>query len=75
VNYTLAKPQTTVLAGANNTLGAAPMFKDANANDYHLQATSPAVDTADAASTNAVDYDGVARPQGARRDKGAFEYH
>lgn len=74
VNYTLASPQTAPLSGANNNLGAAPLFKDASTGDYHLQANSPAVDTADPAAINAVDYDGTLRPQGARRDMGAFEY-
>jgi hypothetical protein len=49
------------------------MFSDQAAGDFHLVAGSPAVDTADPAATNIIDYDGVARPQGPRRDRGAFE--
>jgi hypothetical protein len=73
VNYSLVTPQSTALAGSNNLPGAEPQFKSAS-GDYHLQASSPAVDAGDPAATNNADYDGVTRPQGARRDMGAFEY-
>jgi hypothetical protein len=73
VSYSLASPQTTALIGGNNILGVDPLFN--GATDYHLQMTSPAVDAADPAVSNSVDYDGVTRPQGTRRDMGAFEYH
>ena len=50
-----------------------PQLKNAAGDDYHLLGTSPAIDHGDPASTNAIDFDGVARPQGAGRDSGAFE--
>jgi hypothetical protein len=74
VDYSVVTPQSTQLTGANNMLGAQPMFEDQNTADFHLQATSPAVDAADPAATDAYDYDGTVRPQGTRRDMGAFEY-
>jgi hypothetical protein len=74
VKYSLVTPQVSQLAGGNNAFSLPPKFKDSAAGDYRLQAASPAVDTADPAATNAVDYDGIERPQGLRRDMGAFEY-
>lgn len=59
--------------GATN-VSMQPQLKNAAADDYHLLATSPAIDRGDPASTNAVDFDGVPRPQGAQRDSGAFEF-
>ena len=50
-------------------------FVDPTNGDFHLKAGSPAIDAADPAATDSVDYDGVSRPQGAGRDVGAFEFH
>ena len=72
-NYVMVKPQTT-LAGSNNILNSDPRFANTVANDFHLLAGSPAIDAADPAATEPVDYEGTTRPQGARRDIGAFEY-
>ena len=50
-----------------------PQFVDPANQDYHLLASSPAID----AGTNtgvATDYDGIPRPQGAGYDIGAYEY-
>jgi hypothetical protein len=41
----------------------------------HLSAGSPAIDAADSASIDPIDFDGTSRPQGNARDLGAFEYH
>ncbi|HEV7557676.1 MAG TPA: choice-of-anchor Q domain-containing protein, partial [Kofleriaceae bacterium] len=59
--------------GATN-LAVDPQLKNIAAEDYHLVVTSPALDHGDPASTNAVDFDGIARPQGAEPDSGAFEF-
>lgn len=60
--------------GANNILNQDPRLLNAAAGDFHLALGSPAIDTADPAATESVDFDGTVRPQGAGRDKGAFEY-
>jgi hypothetical protein len=65
-------PQTTVIA--NNTI-ADPKLVDVAQGDYHLQTSSPAINTAIPSTglgTNH-DFDGTARPQGAALDIGAFE--
>jgi hypothetical protein len=59
--------------GATN-VSMQPQLKNVAGDDYHLLATSPAIDRGDPASTNPVDFDGVPRPQGAQRDSGAFEF-
>lgn len=58
----------------NNTI-ADPLFVDFMARDYHLQANSPAVNTAVPSTglSTPHDHDGVARPQGPAHDIGAFE--
>lgn len=49
-----------------------PLFADEAHRDFHLKATSPAIDQATTGPT--VDYDGMTRPQGASFDLGAYEY-
>ena len=73
-SYDMIKPQSAAPTGSNNVLGADPQFVNKAAGDFHLMATSPAIDTADPSATEATDFDGTARPQGAKRDIGAFEY-
>lgn len=66
-------PQEIDLGGTN--LDVDPRFVDPAARDYRLQQGSPAVDAAVPSSGPGIDYDfaGTPRPQGARRDIGAFE--
>src|SRR6185369_9167304 len=66
------------LAGAGN-IDAAPLFVNAAGDDFQLTAGSPAIDTAivntvPATATPTKDLLGVARPQGAALDMGAYEY-
>ena len=49
------------------------MFVNLAANNFHLSAGSPAIDSG-ATVQLATDYDGVPRPQGAAYDIGAYEY-
>ncbi len=52
-----------------------PMFVDPSTKDFRVQASSPAVDTADASVVFVPDHDfsGAVRPQGIGHDIGAFE--
>jgi hypothetical protein len=68
--YSDIGPQAVSGTGNINTL---PTFVDSDNGDLHLQAGSAGIDAADPAATLAVDIDGDARPQGARRDMGADE--
>lgn len=52
---------------------ADPLF--IGGSDYHLQATSPLIDQADAAVAPARDLDDILRPVGAGADMGAYEFH
>ena len=52
---------------------ADPMFVSPGADDYHVQAASPAVDKGTATEAPASDLEGTARPQGAAFDIGAYE--
>jgi len=72
--YDLIKPQATAV-GASNLLNMDPQFVSPAANDFHLMSTSPAIDKANPASSDAHDLDGTSRPQGSRNDIGAYEYH
>ena len=57
-----------------NTTVANPAFVNASGGDFHLTAGSPAIGAGVAVSGVVTDYDGVARPQGASSDIGAFEF-
>ena len=73
-HYDLGFPQYLMPAGTNNIHDLDPMLKDPASHDFHLITGSPAIDAADPSATPPVDFDGTSRPQGARRDIGAFEY-
>lgn len=72
VNHNILFPQGP--GSGTNTI-ADPQFVAPATGDYHLRATSPAVNAAmsSASPANDHDHEGVARPQGAAPDIGAFE--
>ncbi|MBL7064963.1 MAG: right-handed parallel beta-helix repeat-containing protein [Anaerolineae bacterium] len=51
-----------------------PGFVNESGHDFHLQPTSPAINAGIALGEVTEDLDGVARPQGAGYDIGAYEY-
>jgi hypothetical protein len=74
VDTNIVFPQNA--AAGTNAITEDPKFVDAPNRDFHLAAGSPAIDAAKAIANDATyDYDGTTRPQGARNDIGAFEYH
>jgi hypothetical protein len=54
--------------------GPAALFVDAAANDYHLSATSPAIDAGTSLGAPGMDLEGNGRPFGADYDIGAYEF-
>ena len=61
----------------SGTFVADPQFKDAATRDLHVLGNSPAVDAAVSSMfglDSSGDLDGVARPQGAKADLGAYEF-
>jgi hypothetical protein len=61
------------LAQTNNLMNANPLFVNPAANDYHLQAGSPAI-ASGAPALVFVDFDGGLRPRGRPIDIGAFQH-
>jgi parallel beta-helix repeat protein len=63
-------------AGAvmSHNLTSDPLFMNASAHDFRLQATSPAIDAGMTLNAVSTDFNGGARPQGARYDIGAYEH-
>jgi hypothetical protein len=57
----------------SNSVAGNPNFASLTANNFHLAAGSPAIDSG-ANVTLATDYDGVPRPQGPAYDIGAYEF-
>ena len=73
--WTMMMPQATMPTGdGTNVRNVNPSFANPATGDFHLLLGSPAIDVADPAATDPIDYDAVSRPQGARRDMGAYEY-
>src|SRR5919109_221583 len=57
----------------NNQLNTNALFVNLGAFDFHLQATSPAIDAGQTLTQVRLDFDGATRPRGAGYDIGAFE--
>ncbi len=60
---------------ASSSISSNPLVANATGHDFHLQATSPAIDKGVTISGLTTDLDGVTRPQGAAFDIGAYEYN
>jgi hypothetical protein len=74
VRNLLSMPTLTVEAKPSSNLRVNDSsFVDAAAHDYHLAPASPAVDGGERLNDVTVDRDGIARPQGASLDVGAYE--
>ena len=56
-----------------DTVGEDPQLVDAQAGDFHLRATSPAIDAGTLQDAPTADFEGDPRPQGSRVDLGADE--
>ncbi len=72
---TAAIIDTGVTSTVSNNLTTDPSFVDAASNDFHLQASSLAIDAGATLPTVLEDYDLRTRPDGAHSDIGAFEYN
>ena len=59
---------------ATNNLTTDPQFVNAAANDFRLQAKSPAINAGVTISAVTTDYSGISRPQDCCYDIGAYEY-
>jgi hypothetical protein len=64
----------THTADDHNLVGTNPLFVNAAAGDFHLQANSPAIGAGVGTLAPPTDMDNNARPQNGRYDIGAYEY-
>lgn len=79
INYTIIDDGGDYNDALNQgNLDSDPEFVDSAAGDFHLQGTSPAINSAYAGPNNTyvpdVDLDGLFRPVGAGYDRGAYEW-
>ncbi|HKZ54032.1 MAG TPA: right-handed parallel beta-helix repeat-containing protein [Anaerolineales bacterium] len=58
----------------HNLFGVDPKFANPAQGDFHLTASSPAIDVGSPQDTPSTDLEGVRRPQGAGYDIGAYEF-
>jgi hypothetical protein len=74
--YNSAPPSGTGVT-IGNSIQTNPKLVNPSGHDFHLQASSPAIDagTSTVSSIVTKDYDGNIRPQGKAHDIGAFEYY
>jgi len=61
--------------GGSGAISADPQFVDVGAANFRLRSGSPCIEAAHPVSYTAYDFDGYARPFGARADIGAHEYY
>jgi len=74
LNNAFIGTKPSAAADGSNKIVSAAAFKNAAGNDYHLIAGSVLIDSGIAIAGVNTDRDGVARPQGAAFDAGAYEY-
>lgn len=67
-------PGGSGLSISENNSNADPKFVNASIGNFHLQTTSPAIDTGVTVPGVSVDSDGNSRPHGCCFDVGAYEY-
>ena len=68
VTYSLIGPTYGAVTSGTGTIGGAPSFVAPATGDFHLASSSPAIDTADPASTVGAE----PAPNGGRRNMGAY---
>jgi hypothetical protein len=77
-NHTSKAPNTYWWNGQrkfeSTYIGTSPQFVNRKLSNFHLNATSPAINAANATFGVTTDYDGTQRPNGAGYDVGAYEY-
>ena len=72
---TLSQWQSQTGQDGNSIIASqASVFRNVVANDYHLSATSPAIDNGMSVTDVTTDIEGNSRPQGSGWDIGAYEY-
>ena len=64
----------TGMTATNNIEGQDPKFVNPSSSDFHLQSSSPAINTGTNQSAPSTDFAGLSRPQGSAYDIGAYEY-
>ncbi|WNR47013.1 choice-of-anchor Q domain-containing protein [Paenibacillus roseipurpureus] len=64
-----------ILKTGTGNLTADPLFTNLSLRNFHLQSTSPAINSGDNTYSASLDFDGVSRPVGGIVDRGAYEYH
>ena len=63
-----------LMPSGSNNISDDPLFFNASDGDYHLQETSPCIDTGTSENAPPTDFDGNIRPAGNGWDIGPFEY-
>ena len=62
------------MSTGTNNIASNPLFVDTSSGDYHLQETSPCIDSGTSLNAPLVDFEGTPRPQGVAFDMGIYEY-
>lgn len=73
-SYSLFWDNGFPIPAGDSMLESNPLFSDIVSDNYHLTAESPCIDTGNPSTIPAIDFNGVARPQGTGVDIGANEF-